>query len=277
LNVMGFLRDEEVLAAAPHRVFLDIDPGFGQMWKELELADVFNGYDAFVTIGENIGRPGCSIPTCGLHWITTPQPIVLSQWPLVTDGDNGRLTSVASWRGAYGSVEYGGKSYGLRVHEFRRFVGLPRRIPVPCQLALDIHPSDAKDLALLAENGWELSDPRRAAGDPWIYRSYIQSSRAEFMVAKNMYVQARSGWLSDRSICYLASGRPVVAQDTGLKHLYPVGEGLLTFSTLDEAVVNVQALCANYPRHARAARALAEEYFNSDKVLGRLLAKLGVG
>jgi hypothetical protein len=276
LNVMGFLRDEEVLAAAPRRVFLDIDPGFGQMWKELGLADVFQGHDAFVTIGENIGRADCRIPTCGLHWVTTPQPIVLEHWPVAAGSDNGRLTSVASWRGAYGPVEYGGTTYGLRVHEFRKFAAFPSRAGFPCQLALDIHPSEARDLTLLAANGWELVDPRQVAGDPESYQSYIRASRAEFQVAKGMYVQARSGWLSDRSLCYLASGRPVLAQDTGMRNLYPTGEGLLTFTTLDEAVAGVRALACDYPRHARAARALAEEFFDSDKVLGRLLAKLGV-
>src|SRR5262245_40041882 len=170
LNVMGFLRDEEVLAAAPQRVFLDIDPGFGQMWKDLGLADVFAGHDDFVTIGENIGRPGCDVPTCGLNWVTTPQPVVLDHWPVADGLDSGRLTSAASWRGPYGPVEYRGRTYGLRVHEFRRFAALPRRSPLPCQLALDIHASETRDLALLAENGWELVEPRTVANDPWTYR-----------------------------------------------------------------------------------------------------------
>jgi hypothetical protein len=276
LNVMGFLRDEEILSAAPRRVFLDIDPGFGQMWKELGLADVFQGHDTFVTIGENIGRPACSIPSCGLNWITTPQPVVLEHWPVATGSDSGRLTSVASWRGAYGPVEYGGMTYGLRVHEFRKFAALPLRTGFPCQLALDIHPSETRDRTLLAANGWELVDPRQVAGDPERYRNYVRDSRAEFMAAKGMYVQARSGWLSDRSLCYLASGRPVLAQDTGLRQLYPTGEGLLTFTTLEEAAAGAETLMHDYPRHARVARALAEEFFESDKVLGRLLAKLGV-
>src|SRR5205823_178055 len=181
-----------VLAAAPRRVFLDIDPGFGQMWRALGLADVFRGHDAFVTIGENIGRAGCLVPTGGLDWVTTPQPVVLDHW-LVTPGyplagrpPNGPLTSVASWRGAYGPVEYQGTVYGLRVHEFRKFAALPGRCPFRCELALDIHPSEAKDLALLAANGWELADPRRVAGDPWAYRSFIQESAAEFLVAKGL-------------------------------------------------------------------------------------------
>jgi hypothetical protein len=275
-NVMGYLRDQEVLAGAPRRVFLDIDPGFGQMWKELGLADVFVGHDAFVTIGENIGRPDCPIPTCGLEWVTTPQPVVLEHWPTAPLPADGPLTSVASWRGAYGPVEHRGAVYGLRVHEFRRFAALPRHCPFRCRLALDIHPSETRDLALLAGNGWELADPRQAAGDPWAYQEFIRASAAEFMVAKGMYAQSACGWLSDRSLCYLATGRPVLAQDTGLRGLYPTGRGLITFTTPDEAVAAAEELRRNYRCHARAARALSEEYFDSDRVLGRLLDRLGV-
>jgi hypothetical protein len=277
LNVMGFLRDAEVLAAARRRVFLDIDPGFGQMWQALGLADVFGGHDAFVTIGENVGKPDCPVPTGGRRWVTTPQPVVLDQWPVTGGPGRGRFTTVASWRGAYGPVEFGGRVYGLRVHEFRRFVELPRRTGRRFELALDIHPSDARDRALLDATGWEVVDPRPVAGDPWAYREYVQTSRAEFMVAKGMYVRAASGWLSDRSLCYLASGRPVLAQDTGLAGLYPTGTGLVTFRTPDEAAAGVAAIEGDYPRHARAARALAEEFFDSDRVLTRLLDRLGVG
>jgi hypothetical protein len=276
LNVMGFLRDQDVLAVAPRRVFLDIDPGFGQMWKELGLADVFAGHDDFVTIGENIGRPGCPVPTCDRNWITTPQPVVLEHWPATPAPDHGPLTSVASWRGAYGPVEFRGNVYGLRVHEFRKFAVLPGRCPFRCELALDIHPSEEKDLALLAGNGWALVDPQQVAGDPWAYQAYLRASAAEFMVAKGIYVQTACGWLSDRSLCYLASGRPVLAQDTGLRGLYPTGQGLVTFATLDEATAGAAALYRDYARHARASRAVAEEFFDSDKVLSRLLTKLGV-
>jgi hypothetical protein len=276
INVMGFLKDEEVLGRARCRVFLDIDPGFGQMWKDLGLADVFGGHDQFVTIGENIGKPDCPVPSCGLRWITTPQPVVLEHWPFRGEACGERYTSIASWRGAYGLIEYGGGTYGLRVHEFRKFADLPRRSGKAFELALDIHPAETRDLALLATNGWSLVDPKRVAGDPWSYREYIQASRAEFMVAKNMYVQSQSGWFSDRSQCYLASGKPVLAQDTGLGHLYPTGEGLLTFRTVEDALAGIEAVEADYGRHARAAREIGQTYFDSDKVLSRLLAQLGV-
>ena len=131
-------------------------------------------------------------------------------------------------------------------------------------------------MASLAKSGWSLVDPRRVASSPDDYQRYIQQSAAEFLVAKEMYVKAKSGWVSDRSICYLASGKPVLAQDTHLQDLYPIGEGLVVFSSLDEAAAGVEAIERNYEKHALAARAIAEQYFDSDKVLQRLLVNLGV-
>jgi hypothetical protein len=184
---------------------------------------------------------------------------------------------VTSWRGPFGPIEYRGHTYGLRVHEFRKFVALPPRTKGQrFELALDIHPDERRDLDLLDVNGWARVDPRRVAGSPDAYQAYLAGSKAEFMVAKGLYVDTRGGWFSDRSICYLASGRPVLVQDTGLAHLYPVGEGLLTFSTVDEAVAGVEAIDAHYVRHCRKARDIAEEYFHSDKVLSALLSALGV-
>ena len=274
LNVMGFLGDEELLAAARKRVFLDTDPGFGQMWKALGLADVFAGHDAHVTIGERIGRDGCTIPTCGLDWITTPQPVVLDAWPAVPPPARDAFTTVGRWRGAYGPIDFEGHRYGLRVHEFRRFAALPRATSARFELALDIDPAETADLALLVDGGWRLVDPAVAGRTPSGYRDWIARSAAEYMVAKGMYVDSASGWFSERSICYLASGRPVLAQDTGLGDLYPLGEGLIAFATLDEAVAGVEAIRADHARHARAARALAEAHFDSDRVLGRLLEQL---
>jgi hypothetical protein len=276
VNVMGFLSDEAVLDAARLRVFLDTDPGFAQMWSALGLHDAFAGHDAHVTIGERIGRPDCTIPTCGIDWITTPQPVALEAWPVAPPAA-ARFTSVASWRGAYGSVEYDGVTYGLRVHEFRRFAELPACTGVPFELALDIHPDEKPDLRLLDENGWARVDPREVVGDPWAYRSYVQGSGAEFAVAKGMYVQSRSGWFSERSMCYLASGKPVVTQDTGFSESVETGAGLLAFDTLEDAAAAVQEVAADPQWHARAARAVAERHYAAGVVLPRLLDRLDVG
>jgi hypothetical protein len=273
INFNGFLDDDEVFAAARLRVYLDIDPGFGQMWHELGLHNPFGGHDKFVTIAENIGRPRCSIPTCGLDWVTTRPPVVLNLWP-AQNGEGRAFTSIGAWRGPFAPVEYGGRMYGLRVHEFRKFAELPRITGEEFELALDIDEAETADLDLLRQTGWRLVPPRAVAGDPVAYRDYLARSKAEFMVAKSMYVETRGGWFSDRSACYLASGKPVLAQDTGLESLYPTGEGLVTFSTLDEAACGVDAISRNHSRHARAARALAEKFFDSDKVLTALLDKL---
>jgi len=274
LNVMGFLTDEEILEAAPRRVFLDIDPGFGQMWRELGLADPFHGHDDFVTIAENIGEPDCGIPTCGLPWITTRPPVNLDSWRPAGGGE--RITSVASWRGPYGPLEYEGRRYGLRVHEFRKFTDLPRLTGESFEVALDIDPSDRRDVELLKGGEWALVDPELVAGSTDRYMQYIRSSRAELTIAKGIYVDTRSGWFSDRSACYLACGKPVIAQDTGFARRYPVGQGLLSFDDLDGAVAGVHEVCEGWHRHARAAREIAEGYFDSRKVLKALLCKLGV-
>jgi hypothetical protein len=276
LNVMGFCDDAEILAAARQRVFLDTDPGFGQMWHALGLADIFAGHDRHVTIGERIGTPGCTLPTCGIAWITTPQPVVLSQWPAAPAPTVPlRFTSVARWRGAYGPIDFGGQRYGLRLHQFRRFARLPQLTGAQLEVALDIDPADGADIRLLEQAGWTLIDPTSVAATPTAYRRFLQASSAEFLVAKGMYVDTSSGWLSERSLCYLASGRPVLAQSTGAEELYPTGCGLVTFATVDEAVAGVDAIRSEYTRHARAARDLAATYFDSAKVLGRLLDLLG--
>jgi hypothetical protein len=277
-NIMGYLNDEEILGRVGRRVFIDIDPGFGQMWRELGLHDPFAGHSDFVTLGCNIGRADCRIPTCGLKWITLPQPVVLEHWPVQPPRLEGAFTSIGAWRGPNGPIEYQGKTYGLRVHEFRKFVKLPSLCPDTCfEMAFEIHPGDGKDLQLLEENGWRLVNPHSVAGSPEAFRDHIAGSRAEFMVPKQMYVGTNSGLLSDRSVYYLASGRPVLARDTGIRHLYPTGEGLLTFTTLEEAAAGVQTINRDYERHCRAARKIAEDYFDSDKVLPRLLADIGVG
>ena len=275
INVMGFITDEELLAAAPRRVFLDTDPGFPQMWSALGLADVMAGHDAHVTIAERIGARDCTLPDCGLDWITTPQPVVLGEWPARPAGSGTRFTSVASWRGAYAPVDYGGRMYGLRVHEMRRFAELPRLAGGTFELALDIHPSDAADAELLRGGGWTLVAPPAVAATPGAYRRFVQGSDAEVMVAKGIYVDTRGGWVSERSLCYLASGRPVVAQDTGFTECHPCGEGLLPFSTLEEAVGAVEAIRTEPARHSAAARELARERFGSDRVLSRLLDRVG--
>jgi hypothetical protein len=273
LNVMGYLQDPEILARARRRVFVDIDPGFGQMWRALGLCDVFAGHDAFVTVGTRVGRDDCRVPTCGLDWITTLPPVAIDRWPASAER-GASFTSVGSWRGPWAAIDYEGERYGLRVHEFRRFATLPRDTGLDFEIALEIDPQDDADALRLVDGGWRLSDPRSVSRTTDDYRRYVQSSLAEFAVAKGMYVRARTGWVSDRTACYLASGRPAIVQDTGLDATLDTGLGLLTFSTAEDASSAAHAVRADWQRHSRAARALAVEHFESNRVLSRLIDRV---
>jgi hypothetical protein len=227
-------------------------------------------------VGTNIGQPGCSIPAGDIQWIPTLPPTVLSKWPFEDPVEPGRFTTVASWRGPFGPVSHGGHSYGLKVHEFRKFAELPKRAAGTFELALDIHPADGADRDLLLRHGWRVVDPASAVAGPLDFRRYVQGSSAEFSAAQGIYVDTRSGWFSDRTARYLASGKPAIVQDTGLGQTLPVGEGLLTFRTLDEAVERVHEVMEDPERHRKAARALAEEHLDSDLVLGKMLEYVGV-
>ena len=274
LNISGMLRDPELLDAVPRRVFLDLDPAFNQIWH-LQGADMgFDRHTHFVTIATNIGGPTCTIPTCGRDWITTLQPICLDRWPVaagepVYDG----LTTVGHWR-SYGSVTHDGVFHGQKAHSWREVIGIPRRVAKPCLPALAIHADEVRDLAALEEHGWQLIDPAVACGTPADYQRFVQGSWAELGIAKSGYAVSRSGWFSDRSVCYLASGRPVIAQETGFSAHLPVGEGLFAFTTVGDVTAAVAAIAADYPRHRRAARAIAEAHFDSRVVLPALLERV---
>jgi hypothetical protein len=234
----------------------------------------FGAHTHFATVGMNVGREGCTVPTCGLPWLTTPQPVVLEHGPVATGPPRHGWTTVGNWRG-YGSVTHGGVHYGQKVHSMRPLMGLPRRTTERFEPALDIHPGERADLDALAANGWRLLDPRDVAGTPGKYADFVRESKGEFGLAKSGYVASNCGWFSDRSACYLASGRPVVAQETGWSRWLAAGEGVVPFTTVDDAVAAVESVSRDYPRHARAARAVAERYFDSRVVLPALLEAVG--
>jgi hypothetical protein len=271
-NVSGMLRDEELVGPPPLRVFLDLDPAFNQLWHAEGIEMGFALHNRFATVGLALGEPECPVPTCGREWIKTLPPIFLPSWER-TPAPADAFTTVANWRG-YGSVEWEGQRYGQKAHSLRELVELPRLTAERLALALAIHPDEAQDGAALREHGWQLADPVALAGNPSRYADFVRSSKGEIGVAKEGYVKSRCGWFSDRSACYLASGRPVVAQDTGFPAHLPTGEGLLSFRTPAEAAAAIDAVSADYERHARAARALAEDLFDSRVVLTRLLDRV---
>jgi hypothetical protein len=270
VNISGSLTDERLIGDIPIRIYLDLDPAFTQVWHSQGIDMHFDGHTHFVTVGLAIGSPDCPVPTCGLSWIPTVPPVALSHWPLAREVTYDAFTTVGNWRG-YGSVEYDGLHYGQRAHSLREFMSLPTLTDARFLLALAIHREEKKDIEALTEAGWGMLDPAQVAGTPAQYREFVQRSRAEFGVAKSGYVVSRSGWFSDRSACYLASGRPVLVQETCFSRFLPVGEGLLAFNTIDDALAGIDELNRRYTHHARAARSLAEKYLDSDKILAELL------
>jgi hypothetical protein len=195
------------------------------------------------------------------------QPIVLERWPFTPGAGGAPFTTVMQWN-SYKVPQYGGRRFGMKSETFPPYLDLPRRTTAPLQLALG--GSDAPRDAL-REAGWRIVNPLEVSWWPWDYRAYIQASAGEFGVAKHGYVASHSGAFSDRTAAFLASGRPVVVQDTGFSEVLPVGEGLMPFTTPDEAVAALESIMRDPARHQRAARAVAEANFDSDVVLGRVI------
>lgn len=280
VNLGGHLTIDRLLQRFRRKAYIDIDPGFTQFWHaDADITFRVAPHDFYFTIAENIGRSDCPIPTSDIPWRTMRQPVVLEDWPVTSPPAlmPRRFTTVASWRGAFGPVaDSGGKTYGVKAHEFRRIAALPRLAPGVFELAVDIRDGDHPDRALLLENGWQLADPRLVASDPNAFRAYVQGSHAEFSVAQGIYVHTNSGWFSDRTTRYLAAGRPALVQDTGFSRTLSADGGLIPFRTMDEAVAGAARIAADYPAHCQAARRVAEEYFDSDKVLGKFLEEVGV-
>jgi hypothetical protein len=277
LNISGLLSDDQLTTGIGRRVYIDLDPAFNQLWHVVEGIDRgFEGHTHFVTVGQSIGKPGCAVPTGGRTWIPMLPPVVLDRWTVSEGLEHDALTTVGNWRG-YGSIEVDGVLYGQKAHSLRELMHLPTLTDRPFLLAMAIHPDEEPDLRALSENGWRLVDPALVAGSPRAYGRFIRGSWAEIGIAKSGYVRSRCGWFSDRSACYLASGRPVVAQDTGLDGHLPLGEGLMVFSTEEEAASAIESVAADYGRHRRAARAIAEDLLRSDLVLGGLLDRVRSG
>lgn len=277
VNISGHLTWEPLLSRAPRLAFVDLDPGFTQFWEAAGLGGSrLARHDLHFTIAENFGAASCAIPAAGVHWRVTRQPIVLRDWPVAPCAGATGFTTVGALRGPFAPVQHGGRTYGLKIHELRKFVTLPQRVEAPFELAMSIHPGDHRDRDALLAHGWRIVDPRVALPDPEAFRGYVQASGAEFSVAQGMYVDTASGWFSDRTVRYLASGKPALVQETGFSRNLPAGEGLVPFTTLEDAVTGADRIAADYAGHCQAARAVAEKYFDSDLVLGRFLEDAGL-
>jgi hypothetical protein len=232
-------------------------------------------YDFLFSYGSNLGAADCLSPTAGYRWIPTWPPVCVDWWrgaPPPTEG--AAMTTVAKWSHTGKDVTWRGETWHWsKDYEFRAFMDLPDRSPLPLEMA--VSSIDGADLGRLREHGWRTL-PSATAKDPPAYRAYIQGSLGEFTVAKEQYVRPRSGWFSDRSVCYLAAGRPVVMQATGFEKRLPVGEGLLAFRNTDEAVDALTAVAGDYGAHARAASEIAREYFGAERVLEAVMKEMGL-
>jgi len=278
INLCGAHHLFERHLACPVRILIDTDPGYQQINYAKGNPDERAYIDAhthFFTYGANIGAVDCPIPKGGVEWRPTRPPIDVDLWP-APRREPESFTSIASWDNRGKDIVYDGSTYLWSKHvNFLKFLDLPKSRPKTSFRMAILPPNDGVRREVEG-GGWHLIDPRPVSAGVDSYRDFIAGSRGEFTVAKDIYVRTHSGWFSDRAVCYLASGRPVVTMHTGFDRLYPVGQGLFPFATHEEAIAALDAIASDYRRHSRAARELAREYFDGERVVGKLLAETGL-
>lgn len=269
LNLCGVNPLRPWLLQIPARAFVDEDPAFTQIRHLTNPAarDLALGHTAFFSFGENIGSSRSAIPDDGFPWQVTRQPVVLDTVPVTPGPVQGKFTTVMQWD-SYPAREYDGRHYGMKSDAFVPYLDLPRQAGPIFELAVG-NPSAPR--ALLRSKGWKVRNPLPLSRDSWTYQCYVRRSKAEFSVAKQGYVVSRSGWFSERSACYLASGRPVLIQDTGFSDWLGGGSGIFPFTTPEEALVGIEEINARYEFHCRAARMIAEAFFDARNVLPSLI------
>jgi hypothetical protein len=280
LNICGSQELNDDLLVSDRILYIESDPGVEQIKIDKRIrstVDYLRRHRELFTFGENIGTKSFPVPTHGFKWLPTRQPVVTDLWK--TDRGLPRaaaFTSVANWStSGLKDITWRGKKYlWSKSREFLRFISAPKKSGERFELATNIE--DVKTQKRFVRNGWRLRCPREMSVDYWRYRDYIHRSKGEFTVAKDQYVRLNTGWFSDRSACYLAAGRPVITQETGFTKTYGGKLGLLSFQSVDDIVDAVKMINANYAKHSRAARALAREFFEAEKVLESVLDRAGI-
>lgn len=269
LDISGVTLLRDWIARVPVRALIDTDPAFTQVRNltDKDFRRRCEAHNAFFTFGENIGKAGCPVPPDGLPWQPTRQPISLAAWPSTPGPRDGHFTTVMRWK-SYDAQRYRGLTLAMKAESFRPFINLPRQLGDIFAIALR---GDREAASALRGAGWTLADIDAVTADPWSYQQFIQGSKGEFGIAKQGYASTYCGWFSERSAAYLASGRPVLAQDTGFREWLPAGRGVLSFQTAEDVVAAVGAIDADYAAHCRAARELAQEYFAAHRVLPDLI------
>lgn len=280
LNICGAQEFNDDLLKSDRILYVESDPGVEQIKIDKRMRstqDYLGRHHALFTFGENVGTKNFPVPIHGFKWLPTRQPVVTHLWK--TNRSPARaavFTSVANWStSGLKDITWRGQKYlWSKSREFLRFVGAPKRADETFELATDI--KDDKTRENFLRNGWRFRSPLDLSADYWLYRDYIQKSKGEFTVAKDQYVRLNTGWFSDRSVCYLAAGRPVIIQETGFSKHYGGHGGLFAFKTLGDIAEAVREINANYNKHSRAARQIAREVFEAEIVLKSLLDRAGV-
>jgi hypothetical protein len=262
-----------LLSRFQRTALVDIDPGLLQFWMSVGQLRV-SRHDLHFTIGETVGTPAAPFPDCGRTWLHIRPPVCLDLWPFAYDPGCEAFTTVSSWWGDSWVTDGKEVCYDNNKRiAFLEFIDLPRRTAQTLELALFLgdEPLDVNDRQLLESHDWRVRHSREVAGTPEAYQSYVQGSRGEFSCAKPSCMRFQNAWVSDRTLCYLASGKPAVVQDTGPSSFLPNGEGLFRFSTAGQAADALATVNADYGRHGRAAREIAEAYFDAEQVCERIL------
>jgi hypothetical protein len=270
-NFACFLR-QPLLSLFRHRVLIDGDPGFLQV-SALTRNLAIHDHHRFLTVGLKVHDRDCQVPSLGVTWRSFPQFVHLPMWKTTPDpGGEAAFTSVVHWN--WGEVWWNERVLSISKREaYLRYADLPLRTNRSFELAADIRPGHKSgDRELLESKGWGIVHPWDVACSPEAYQDYIASSRAQFECPKPVYRELKTGWFSDRSACYLASGRPVLAEDTGFCEHLPTGHGLLAFRDLAEAIAGVAEIDGNYEHHSKAARRLAEEFLDAGRCLNAMLS-----
>ena len=279
LNVTGAQEVREEHLACRRRLYVETDPVATQLGVaegDPKAMEQLAAHDLLFTFGENFGRADCGVPLERFTWHPTRQPVVLDFWPRARPLPDAPYTTIATWRHQKDRVFRGETYYWSKEREFLKILDLPQRRPAPFELALDITPDAPEAEPMLREHGWRVVPAARVSREITTYRDYIRNSRGEFTVAKDQNVRLRSGWFSDRSACYLASGRPVITQETGFSNILPSGRGLFGWRDAEGILGAVDTIASDYEGHCRAASEIAAEYFAAERVLGSLMERAGV-
>ncbi len=256
-------------------VFVDIDPGLTQIWMSqgsLSIAE----HDIYFSYGENIGTRESIVPTCGIEWHFTPPPVFLPEWPICAAGSRARYTTVSSWWDPLAWIPINGTYVdNSKRSAFLEFVDLPTQVAPKFELAIPIdnNEPDEQDRRLFERHRWSIKRAQEVSASPRDYRRYVQQSRGEFSCMRKGYGLLRTGWTGERAINYLASGKPVLLQDTGPSRFVPENEGVLRFRDLKEAARRCRELETDYERHCKSARWIAEEFFDAGRVIRAFLQR----